>query len=60
MNVDELIEKWSEELRVLRDWLYDLGDQAHTNRYNLLATEALRLSLCINDARAALAKENAE
>lgn len=57
MIVDELIEKWSEELRALRVELYDLGDQAHTNRYNLLATEALRLSLCINDARAALAKE---
>ncbi|MNC76851.1 hypothetical protein D3C75_1286660 [compost metagenome] len=57
--IDELLAGWEAALSDLRTELYKLGDQAHTNSYNLLATEALRLSVCINGLRKALMEDKA-
>lgn len=46
-RIESVVDRWKQQLNDLHDKLAELGDQAHTNQYNLLATEALRLSVCI-------------
>ena len=46
-RIESVVDRWKQYLDYLYDKLAELGDQAHTNQYNLLATEALRLSICI-------------
>lgn len=53
-RIESVVDHWKQQLNGLYDKLAELGDQAHTNQYNLLATEALRLSFCIADVQAAL------
>jgi len=48
--VRDMIENWREEYNSIKEQLIVNGAEAHKNEYNLLATEALRLSLCMNDA----------
>ena len=45
----ELLEQWQNELHELKGVLYQIGDKADTNQYNLYAAEALRLSMCISE-----------
>ena len=51
MKLDILISVWQKELLSLRESLYDLGNKPDSLAYILLSTEALRLSMCINDVR---------
>jgi len=45
----QLSNKWKKELQYLILHMQDLGDKPDLLRYELLATEALRLSRCISD-----------
>ena len=45
-----MIESWREEFASIKEQLIVRGGEANSVEYNILATEALRLSLCINDA----------
>lgn len=49
VRVSERLQEWKEELNVLIEDMRELGDKPDTLRYELLSTEALRLSRCIND-----------
>jgi hypothetical protein len=44
-----LLNEWTDELTSLKLDLYDLGNEPDSFKYNILATEALRLSMCICD-----------
>ena len=44
-----LLIQWKEELSNLIVDMYELGDKPNLLRYELLSTEALRLSRCISD-----------
>ena len=57
MKLNTLISVWQNELLSLRESLYDLGNKPDSLAYNLLSTEALRLSMCINDVREVQLKE---
>ena len=46
----EMINKWKDELLSIQEVLVLKGGEASSLEYNLLSAEALRLSLCINDA----------
>lgn len=48
--IKKMIESWKNEFASIREQLILKGGESSTLEYNLLATEALRLSLCINDA----------
>lgn len=48
--IKEMIQKWREEYSQIKDILIVKGAESSSNEYNLLATEALRLSECMNDA----------
>lgn len=61
--IKKMIESWKAEFASIREQLILKGGESSTLEYNLLATEALRLSLCINDATdllLALADKNAQ
>ena len=59
-HIESVLAQWEQRLSDIRDELYELGDAAHTNRYNLLATEALSLSVCIADVRKAMLRTELE
>lgn len=46
----QLIEKWKDDYRDIKNALVEIGAKPHSLEYNLLATEALALSCCILDA----------
>ena len=48
--IKRMIGEWKKEFESIRDYLIEMGDKANTLEYNLLSAEALRLSMCINDA----------
>ena len=48
-RIKELIVVWRYEFDSIKEQLITKGSEANSQEYNLLATEALRLSLCIND-----------
>lgn len=48
--IREMIEDWRSEFLLIREQLAAKGGESNSLEYNILATEALRLSLCINDA----------
>lgn len=45
----ELLDEWFIEYHEIKGELRQLGGEADSLRYNLLSTEALRLSQCITD-----------
>jgi len=47
----ELIEEWGLEYAELKGLLRKLGGEADSLQYNLIASEALRLSQCISDVQ---------
>ena len=47
--MDEVLNDWLHELNTLKVDLYNLGEKGDSVQYNILATEALRLSMCICD-----------
>lgn len=49
-HIKNVIEIWKIELDSLKGELIQIGSKSDSLQYNFLATEALRLSLCINDA----------
>lgn len=52
--MNELLRQWRSELHELKGVLYQIGDKADSNQYNLYAAEALRLSMCISELQEAL------
>jgi hypothetical protein len=48
--IKKMMEKWKEEFASIREQLILKGAESNTLEYNLLAAEAMRLSMCINDA----------
>jgi hypothetical protein len=46
--MNELLKEWQSELLDLKESMYQLCDNTDTCQYNLYATEALRLSMCIS------------
>lgn len=53
----KVLDEWIHELNSLKVDLYELGDKADSFKYNMLATEALRLSQCIIDLQQLLVTE---
>ena len=51
-----ILDHWEADLKLLKQQLFDLGHEAHTHRYSILAMEALRLSMCISDLQKVLLK----
>ena len=51
-----ILDHWEADLKLLKQQLFDLGHEAHTHRYSILAMEALRLSMCISDVQKVLLK----
>lgn len=47
--MNDVLNEWSHELNSIKVDLYELGNKPDSTQYNLLATEALRLSMCICD-----------
>ena len=48
--IKRMIKAWRAEFYSIRDQLVTMGERANTLEYNLLSAEAMRLSMCINDA----------
>lgn len=48
-KLQEMLRAWEDELAEKKAMLYKIGDQGTSLQYNLLATEALTLSVCISD-----------
>lgn len=48
--VREMINQWKSDLLSIQEVLVLKGGESSSLEYNLLSAEALRLSLCINDA----------
>lgn len=48
--IKKMIEEWRNEFYSIKEQLIINGGESNSLEYNLLATEALRLSMCINDA----------
>ena len=48
--IQEMIEAWREEYHSIKEQLILKGAESNSYEYGLLATEALRLSECMNDA----------
>lgn len=57
MSIRNLITQWEFELTELKTALAEIGGKPESFEYNLLATEALRLSMCINQAWASMEVE---
>ena len=49
MTKQQIIDMWKIRYDVIRDRLAEMGGQANSMEYNLLAMEALRLHECILD-----------
>lgn len=47
--MDEVLNDWYYEMEELKAKLYELGDKGDSFQYNILAAEALRLTICICD-----------
>jgi hypothetical protein len=56
LAMNELIKEWKEEFNCIRDQLIQKGHESSSLEYNLLACEAIRLMMCINDANELLLK----
>lgn len=48
-KINLLLKQWDENFADMRQDLYQIGDRPESFHYNLLATQALQLSECIND-----------
>lgn len=48
-EIKSLLKEWDENLANMKGHLYEIGDKPESFGYNLLATQALQLSECIND-----------
>jgi len=49
-KLKDLINQWKLEFGEVRSALIEIGAKGDSLEYNLLANEALRLSMCISDA----------
>lgn len=47
--MNDVLNEWTHELNSIKVDLYNLGEKGDSFQYNILATEALRLSMCICD-----------
>jgi len=54
--IKEMIAHWKSEYNGVKEQLIIKGGEANTVEYNILATEALVISCCMNDAADALLK----
>jgi len=56
-NIIEMIQGWKNELAEIKEDLLAKGGDAGSLEYNVLSSEALRLSMCITDATELLINE---
>jgi hypothetical protein len=47
--IKALINKYREDYAIIKEHLVKLGSEADSNEYALLATEALTITICMND-----------
>ena len=47
MTKQELLKAWEGDYGLLKNMLFDLGDKPDSQKYNVLAAEAMRLHECI-------------
>lgn len=59
-KLKNIIAQWQGELDELKGVLVMKGGEAASLEYNILATEALRLSICISDATRVLLQDAEE
>lgn len=55
--ITKLLTDWKEELHNLHCDLYNKGNEGHSLHYNVLSSEALRLSRCISDLQDTVLQE---
>ncbi|WP_330925020.1 hypothetical protein [Candidatus Sororendozoicomonas aggregata] len=53
-EIKKLLYTWQDQLEEKKELLRMAGDRGDSSYYNLLATEALTLSVCIGDVLSAL------